>query len=153
MTEQIQGFSRHSDPITSREAGESFDASRLMAAIYRVMSFYGEDGCISDDVERHLPGVLSHSITPRFRQMLDRGMIEYTGERRVANSGRTQAVRRVLPPPFQPSFRYPLVNARAIAMEMISAIRATAEVLPNPTPNELLALADKYERKLNGETE
>lgn len=99
--ESVLGLWRHTDPDTSKDAALSVDAAKLMDRIYAAMKLFGDAGCIADDVERALPDVVSHSITPRFRQMLDRGMIEYTGEKRTGKCGRKQMVRRVLPPPFQ----------------------------------------------------
>lgn len=96
----LHGLSRHEDPGTSHAAGLSVDAGALIERIYRVMLGFGERGCIADDVEDALPDLRSHSITPRFRQMIERGMIHVTGETRRARSGRMQLVRRALTPPF-----------------------------------------------------
>ena len=95
----MQGLSRSTDPHTSKEAGK-FDPSSLMMEIYEVMERYGDYGCISSDVEIHLPHYSQRTITPRFAQMIDAGMIEYTGETRLGDAGRSQMVRRILPPPF-----------------------------------------------------
>ena len=114
MNEIIPGLARHTDPETSHEAAEEMDASNLIESIYRVMAEYGDEGCISDDVDDDLPGVLHQSLTPRFRQMLDRGMIEYTGEkRRSLKSNRLQLVRRVLSPPFIPPLKRVVNPGRA----------------------------------------
>lgn len=96
------GLARRDDPETSHDAAESIDATNLIEKMYRVMERYGDRGCTSDDVGRHLPGIGVQTYSPRFRQMLDRGMIECTGEKRKGDSGRMQLVRRCLPPPFQP---------------------------------------------------
>jgi hypothetical protein len=111
----IRGQARRDDPETSHEAAESVDASQLMTRIYNVMLRYGNRGCIADEVERSMPEVTAgkQSITPRFRQMLDRGMIECTGEKRKGYSGRMQLVRRCLPEPFQPSLAMPMRQSTA----------------------------------------
>jgi hypothetical protein len=80
------------------------------------MAQWGSNGCIADDVGESLPDILSNSLTPRYKQMVEAGMIEVTGERRKGNSGRYQQVRRTLPPPFIPqskklSTRGEVVNA------------------------------------------
>jgi len=98
----IPGLTRGTDPYTSHLAGSKVNAHQLMEAIYTVMTPYSQHGCTSDEVEIMLPHILSHSITPRFKQMLDAGMIELTGQTKKARTGRQQLVRRVLPPPFYP---------------------------------------------------
>jgi hypothetical protein len=99
------------------------DAKGLIEKIYRIMTCYGREGCITDEVESHLPHIVPGSVTPRFRQMLDRGMIELTGETRPGNTGRQQQVRRVLPPPFMKPERSPT------AKETIAELRARVEEL------------------------
>ena len=120
----MQGRSRNTDPQTSKDAAE-FDASYLMAEIYKVIERFGEDGCISSDVEIHLPMYSQRTITPRFAQMIDLGMIELTGETRLGDAGRSQLVRRVLPPPFikKPRETSELVDlrARVKALEELNA--------------------------------
>jgi len=96
----IHGLSRNIDPDTSHAAGKSTDATKLMQLIYDEMCKYGWSGCISDDLRYSKIRKFHQSITPRFRQMIDRGMIELTGEKRKGLSGRQQQVRRVLSPPF-----------------------------------------------------
>lgn len=100
MSANILGLTRGTDPYTSHLAGSKVNAHQLMEAIYTVMAPYGQHGCTSDEVEIMLPHIHLNSITPRFKQMLDAGMIELTGQTRKARTGRLQLVRRVLPPPF-----------------------------------------------------
>jgi len=114
--EHGQALARNTDPDTSHAAAASIDALNLCLKVYEVMAQYGTDGCIADDVGNLLPQIKSNSLTPRYRQMIDAGMIEVTGERRQGNSRRYQQVRRILPPPFIPiasklSSRDELVNA------------------------------------------
>ena len=113
----MDAFARNTDPDTSHAAAESVDALGLCEIIYKVMARY-PDGCIADDVEAALPHILSHSLTPRYRQMVDAGMIEITGEKRKGNSGHYQQVRRVLPPPFQP----PVEQSLATRKELVNAL-------------------------------
>ncbi len=98
--DDARGLSREEDPETSHLAGASVDASNLMLKIYSVMKKFGADGCITDEVLEYFPEHGVQTISPRFRQMLDRGMIELTGAKREGNCGRKQLVRRALPPPF-----------------------------------------------------
>ena len=112
-----QALARDTDPDTSHAAAEAVDAQGLCEIIYKVIAGY-KDGCISDDVEAALPHILSHSLTPRYRQMVDAGMIEVTGEKRKGDSGHYQQVRRVLPPPFQP----PAKRSLATRKELVNAL-------------------------------
>jgi hypothetical protein len=113
----MEALARNTDPDTSHAAAAAVDARGLCEIIYRVISGY-PDGCIADDVEAALPHILSHSLTPRYRQMIDAGMIEVTGEKRKGDSGHYQQVRRVLPPPFQP----PVKQSLATRKELVNAL-------------------------------
>ena len=86
-----KGLARSTDPDTSHKAAESMNAGSLELLIYYMIKAFPK-GCISDDVERMLPHIRSHSITPRFSQLIKKGFIVDTGERRTASSGRTQRV-------------------------------------------------------------
>jgi len=101
--EAVTGLARRDDPDTSHEAAALVDASKLMKEIYFAMLPFGERGCISDDVSDALPHLENQTFTPRFIQMIQRGYIEKTGEKRLGHhNNRKQEVRRVLPPPFNP---------------------------------------------------
>lgn len=113
----MEALARNTDPDTSHAAAEAVDARGLCEIIYRVIAGY-PDGCIADDVEAALPHILSHSLTPRYKQMVDAGMIEITGEKRKGDSGHYQQVRRVLPPPFQP----PVKQSLATRKELVNAL-------------------------------
>lgn len=91
VVEAQPAFARASDPDTSHEAAETVDTTRLEALVYEVICKH-KNGCISDDVERELAYLRSHSITPRFAPLIRKGFIVDTGERRIAASGRSQRV-------------------------------------------------------------
>ena len=92
------GAARREDPETSKEAAEKVDASKLMGRIYDVMKPFGRQGCISDQVDDLLPDVVPQSITPRYRTMVELGMLEVTGEKRIGHKcKRKQMVRRCIP--------------------------------------------------------
>lgn len=86
---------RRTDPVTSIEAACSIDTTELEGRVYRVIESFGSKGCIANDVEARLPNHASHTITPRFRPLLDKGLIEETGEKRLGRYGRQQRVVRV----------------------------------------------------------
>lgn len=85
------GLARSTDPDTSHEAAASIDAAQMERLVYDVIASFPK-GCISDDVERALPHVRSHSITPRFASLKRKGFIVDTGFRRIAASGRSQRI-------------------------------------------------------------
>lgn len=88
---EIFGRSRNDDPDTSKEAAESITTAHLELLVLGVVKRH-KNGVISEDVERELAHIRSHSITPRFAQLIDKGLIYDTGERRKASSGRNQRV-------------------------------------------------------------
>lgn len=81
---------------TSRKAAEQVPVSVLEHIVYGAVKHYGRAGCIQDQVLYDLAQFNYNSITPRFRALLDKGLIEDTGERRKGNSGRSQRVLRVV---------------------------------------------------------
>jgi len=97
---ELPARARNTDPDTSKDAADSMSTARLTAIVHEVMLLYGERGCISDEVELAMRPIRSHSVTPRFKTMIEAGMIELTGEKRKASSGKMQLVRRALPPPW-----------------------------------------------------
>ena len=84
-------LARASDPDTSHAAAATVDTTRLETLVYEAICKY-KDGCISDDIERDLAYLRSHSITPRFAPLIRKGFIVDTGERRIASSGKGQRV-------------------------------------------------------------
>ena len=128
MMERIEGLARNSDPETSQDAAASVEASKLVEKIYEAMNRYGEAGCISDDIGRDLPGVGVQTYTPRFKQMIERGMIEATGEKRKGDCGRYQLVRRCLPKPFQ---RGLALVSRARPGNRVAELEAQIEAVKN----------------------
>ena len=86
---------RSNDPETSVEAACGIDTTDLERKVYEVVASFGRNGCIANDVEARLLSHASHTITPRFRPLLNKGLIEETGEKRVGIYGRNQRVVRV----------------------------------------------------------
>ena len=82
---------RKNDPITSIEAAEAIDTTRLERVVYEVVASY-PDGCIQDQVLASLPDLAYSSVTARFSALLRKGYIKDTGETRKGRSGRNQRV-------------------------------------------------------------
>ena len=81
---------RKEDPITSHEAAQGVDTTKLEQIVYEAIKGF-PNGCISDEVLEALPEHRYSSVTPRYRALLDKGFIEITGTR-VGRSGKQQRV-------------------------------------------------------------
>ena len=84
---------RKEDPITSHEAAQGVDTTKLEQIVYEAIKGF-PDGCISDEVLDALPEHRYSSVTPRYRALLDKGFIEITGTR-LGRSGKKQRVMKV----------------------------------------------------------
>jgi hypothetical protein len=89
-------FFRRYDPQTSADAAASLNVTELETTVYEAIKGFGAAGCISDDVLGTLPHFRYGSITPRYRKLVEKGLIEVTGETRRAVSGRSQRVMRAM---------------------------------------------------------
>ena len=86
---------RSSDPITSYESAVLVNSTQLEQLVYEAIAKY-PNGCIADQIEADLSHIKANSITPRFSQLIRKGFIEDTGEKRQAASGRFQRVMKVV---------------------------------------------------------
>lgn len=89
---------RNSDPSTSHEAAEKLDATKLEQLVLTYIAAYTH-GCISEQVEKAMfthEGIKASSVTPRYRKLLEKGLIKIDGKRK-ASSGRSQQVMYALP--------------------------------------------------------
>lgn len=90
---------RNSDPSTSHEAAEKLDATALEALVLSYIKIFTIDGCISEQIEDLMwvhEKVKASSVTPRYRKLLEKGLIKIDGKRK-ASSGRSQQVMYALP--------------------------------------------------------
>ena len=79
---------RKEDPVTSHEAAQVVDATKLEQMVYEAIKGF-PDGCISDQVLELFPQYPYSSITGRYKALLDKGYIEIVGVK-VGRSGRKQ---------------------------------------------------------------
>ena len=79
---------RKEDPVTSHEAAESIDTTKIEQLVYEAIKGFPE-GCISDQVLELFPQYPYSSITGRYKALLDKGYIEIVGVK-VGRSGRKQ---------------------------------------------------------------
>lgn len=81
-------------PITSIDAAESIDVSRLEMIVLEAIKKL--DGCISDEVRMYCSkhhGIDTYSsVTARFASLRNKGLITYSGDIRKGHSGRGQRV-------------------------------------------------------------
>ena len=85
---------RKEDPITSHEAAQGVDTTKLEQIVYEAIKGF-PNGCISDEVLEALPDYRYSSITPRYRALLDKGFIEITGTK-DGRSGKKQRVMKAI---------------------------------------------------------
>ena len=85
---------RKEDPITSHEAAQGVDTTKLEQIVYEAIKGF-PNGCISDEVLETLPDYRYSSITPRYRALLDKGFIEITGTK-DGRSGKKQRIMRAI---------------------------------------------------------
>lgn len=82
-------------PDTSAEAYHSLDVTHLEQIVFDAILSFGEEGCISDEILKHLPTYRYSSITARYKALVDHGLVEVIGTRKGA-SGRSQRVYRAV---------------------------------------------------------
>ena len=85
---------RKEDPITSHEAAQGVDTTKLEQIVYEAIKGF-PNGCISDEVLEALPDYRYSSITPRYRALLDKGFIEITGTK-DGRSGKKQRLMKAI---------------------------------------------------------
>ncbi len=72
---------RNQDPITSHQAAQGVDSTKLEQLVYEAIKSHPE-GCISDEILEMYPNYPYSSITARYRALLDKDLIEVTGVKR-----------------------------------------------------------------------
>lgn len=85
---------RRQGASTSVHAACAVDSIGLEKEVYEVIERAGRAGCISDDVRDALPYLPYSSVTARYKALMDKRLVEDTGERRAGSSGRMQRVMR-----------------------------------------------------------
>lgn len=85
-------LTRKYDPETSHQAGESLDVSAMELIVYQTIVSFGEDGCISDQVQAMLPAYGYSTVTARYKQLKEKGLVVVDDRKRKGKSGRNQLV-------------------------------------------------------------
>jgi hypothetical protein len=90
----IHQLVRRDDPVTSYEAAEKVDTTKLEKMVLEAIKGFPE-GCIADQVLELFPNAHYSSITARFSALLRKDHIEIIGTR-PGRSGRQQRIMRAL---------------------------------------------------------
>ena len=83
---------RRDDPVTSREAAESVDTSHMEQVVLEAIQDFGATGCISDEVLSRLPHHGYSTVTARYKQLKEKGLVKVDHRKRKGKSGRGQLV-------------------------------------------------------------
>ena len=83
---------RREDPATSHDAAESINATEMESVVADAIWFFGAAGCISDEVLKALPQHGYSTVTARYKQLKEKGIIVADGTKRKGVSGRGQMV-------------------------------------------------------------
>lgn len=85
-------LARNLDPSTSHDAADQLDVNRMERLVYSVIITFGKDGCISDDVLRALSMHRYSTVTARYKQLKEKGLVFTDHRKRKGESGRQQLV-------------------------------------------------------------
>lgn len=83
---------RNTDPQTSKEAAESLGVSEMEAIVLQTIKEFGAAGAISDQVVNALPHYRYSTITARYKQLKEKGLVCVDDRKIKAESGRNQLV-------------------------------------------------------------
>jgi len=90
----IHRLVRRDDPVTSYEAAEKIDTTKMEQMVLEAIKRFPE-GCISDEVLAEFPHLPYSSVTGRFKALYEKGHIEIIGVRK-GKSGRNQRIMRAI---------------------------------------------------------
>ena len=85
-------LARRNDPQTSKDAAKSLDANYMEQVVLDIIEMFGAAGCISDEVQDALPHHRYSTITARYKQLKEKGLIKVDDRKRRGKSGRGQLV-------------------------------------------------------------
>jgi len=83
---------RSNDPSTSREAASALNVSRMEKIVLAAIDSFGKKGCISDEVLEILPSFRYSTVTARYKQLKEKGLVLTSDLKRKGKSGRYQFV-------------------------------------------------------------
>jgi len=83
---------RNDDPSTSHDAAEQLDVSKMERIVLAAITSFADKGCISDDVLNIIPNHRYSTVTARYKQLKEKGLIFVDNRKRKGESGRQQLV-------------------------------------------------------------
>ncbi|QDP62487.1 MAG: hypothetical protein Unbinned5079contig1000_14 [Prokaryotic dsDNA virus sp.] len=83
---------RQTDPQTSREAAQSLEVSAMERAVAEAIKSFRAAGCISDQVLDALPQHRYSTVTARYKQLKEKGIIFVDDRKAKGSSGRGQLI-------------------------------------------------------------
>ena len=83
---------RRGDPSTSHDAAASIDATGMELVVLNEIRKFGTTGCISDQICAALSQHRYSTVTARYKQLKEKGLIIVDGTKVKASSGRQQMV-------------------------------------------------------------
>jgi DNA-binding transcriptional regulator GbsR (MarR family) len=89
-----QAYARNSDPTTSHEAAEAVDVTYMEGVVLKAIGASNKTGMTQDDIVE-ITGHSANTVSPRFKPLLEKGLIVVDGTR-AGNSGRKQRVHKVV---------------------------------------------------------
>ena len=91
---EVKKLVRTQDPLTSYEAAEKVDTTKLEKMVYEAIKSF-PTGCISDEILRLFPTYPYSSITARYKALSEKNLIEFKGTR-TGRSGRQQRIMKAI---------------------------------------------------------
>jgi len=82
---------RKNDPSTSYAAAEQLNVTEMERIVLHTISQF-PDGCISDDVLAAIPQYRYSTVTARYKQLKEKGLVIVDDTKRKGESGRQQLV-------------------------------------------------------------
>jgi predicted transcriptional regulator len=83
---------KRDDPSTSHDAAEQLDVNKMEMLVYKTIQSFGTEGCISDDVCDLLSHKRYSTVTARYKQLKEKGLVSIDHRKRKASSGRQQHI-------------------------------------------------------------
>ena len=83
---------RQTDPQTSREAAQSLEVSAMERTVAEAIKGFRAAGCISDQVLDALPQHRYSTVTARYKQLKEKGIIFVDDRKAKGVSGRGQLI-------------------------------------------------------------
>mgnify|MGYP005990041335 CR=1 FL=1 len=83
---------RRDDPATSHDAATRIDPTHMESVVLDAIWEFGVTGCISDEVLNALPHHRYSTVTARYKQLKEKGLIKVDSRKRKGKSGRGQLI-------------------------------------------------------------